>query len=74
LESELASELESASASDWSVIRSVVRRKAVSEVEASEPESPEVELEFPARELAEAVSESMIPGWFLGIPPLPGYY
>ena len=45
----------------------------MSGVEALVAESPEVELEFLARELEGAVSESMILGWFLGIPPLPGY-
>ena len=45
----------------------------MSEVEALEAESPEVGLEFLARELEGAVSESMILGWCLGIPPLPGY-
>jgi hypothetical protein len=39
---------------------------------ALEAESPEVELEFLAPELEGAVSESMIPDWFLGILPLPG--
>jgi len=46
----------------------------VSGVEASEAESPEEVLELPAPELKEAVSESLILGWFLGIPPVPGYY
>lgn len=39
---------------------------------ALEAESPEVELEFLAPELEGAVSESMIPDWFLGIPLPPG--
>jgi hypothetical protein len=43
-------------------------------VESSEAESPELGLEFPVRELKAAVSESLILGWFLRIPLLPGYY
>ena len=39
---------------------------------ALEAESPEVELGFLAPELEGAVSESMIPDWFLGIPLPPG--
>jgi hypothetical protein len=42
-------------------------------VEASEAESPELGLEFPVRESKGVVSESWTLGWFLGIPPLPGY-
>jgi hypothetical protein len=68
---ESASEWVLGSVSDLAAIRSVVRREVVSAV-ALEAESPEVELEFLAPELEGAVSESMIPDWFLGIPPLPG--
>jgi hypothetical protein len=46
----------------------------VSRVEASEAESPELELALPVPASKEAVSESLILGWFLGFPLVPGYY